>query len=73
MGITQITYIAAWWAVMRMDEVMAERLAVSAASRVELALYDPTHPDDADDPRLQARVMPDRALPAAFRRALIRT
>ena len=41
MAITQITYITAWWAVMRMDDVMAERRAVTNASREALAIYDP--------------------------------
>jgi len=41
MAITQITYISAWWAVVRMDEVMQERRAVIASSEQKLALYDP--------------------------------
>jgi hypothetical protein len=46
MAITQTTYISAWWAVVRMDEVMQERRAVTVASREELALYEPTKSDD---------------------------
>ncbi len=42
MAITQITYITAWWAVMRMDAVMVERKEVTAASRERLAIFDPS-------------------------------
>jgi hypothetical protein len=41
MAITQITYISAWWAVVRMDEVMQERRTVSEDARAKLAVYDP--------------------------------
>jgi general stress protein CsbA len=41
MAITQISYISTWWAVMRMDEAMQERQAISEASREKLALFDP--------------------------------
>jgi hypothetical protein len=41
MALTQITYISAWWAIVRMDEVMQERRAVAAASKEKLAIYDP--------------------------------
>ncbi len=41
MSVTQLTYISAWWAMMRMDEAMQERRAIIAASREKLALYDP--------------------------------
>jgi hypothetical protein len=46
MTITQITYIAAWWAVMRMDEAMQERQAVSDASREKLKVFEPTRQDN---------------------------
>jgi hypothetical protein len=41
MAITQITYISAWWAVMRMDEAMQERQAISEASREKLKVFEP--------------------------------
>ncbi len=41
MAVTQIAYLTAWWAVMRMDQVLRERRAVSANSRAKLAIYDP--------------------------------
>jgi hypothetical protein len=41
MAIMQITYISAWWSVMRMDEVMQERRAVTADAREKLAVFDP--------------------------------
>lgn len=41
MAVTQITYISAWWAVMRMDEAMQERQAVSEASREKLKVFEP--------------------------------
>jgi hypothetical protein len=41
MAITQITYISAWWAVVRTDEVMQERRAVSKVSREKLKVFDP--------------------------------
>lgn len=41
MAITQMTYISAWWAVVRMDEVMQERRAISAASREKLEIFEP--------------------------------
>lgn len=40
---TQITYIAAWWAVMQLDAVMVERRRVTAASRQTLAHFEPEH------------------------------
>ncbi|TWU29520.1 hypothetical protein [Bythopirellula polymerisocia] len=49
MAITQITYITAWWAVMRMDEVMGERRAVTTASREALSIYDPTKSEEGVD------------------------
>ncbi len=45
MAITQITYITAWWAVMRMDSVMSERKAATQASRERLAVFDPAKSD----------------------------
>jgi hypothetical protein len=44
MAITQITYISAWWAVVRTDEVMQERRAVTAASSEKLKVFDPQDP-----------------------------
>lgn len=41
MAVTQITYISAWWAVVRADEVMQERRAVSKVSREKLKVFDP--------------------------------
>jgi hypothetical protein len=41
LSITQITYISAWWAVVRMDEVMQERRAVTDGARAKLAIFDP--------------------------------
>lgn len=49
MAITQITYITAWWAVMRMDEVMGERRAVTNASRESLAIYNPKEQESNDE------------------------
>ena len=46
MALTQITYISAWWAVMRMDEAMQERRAISAAIREKLAVFEPKHGDE---------------------------
>lgn len=41
MALTQITYISAWWAVVRTDEVMQERRAVTEDAREKLAVYQP--------------------------------
>lgn len=41
MAVTQITYISAWWAVVRTDEVMQERRAVTTDARTKLAVFDP--------------------------------
>lgn len=41
MAIAQITYIAAWWAVMRMDEGMQRRREMTNPSREKLTLFDP--------------------------------
>jgi hypothetical protein len=41
MAVTQITYISAWWSVVRMDEVMLERRAVAEANAEKLKVYDP--------------------------------
>jgi hypothetical protein len=45
MAITQISYISAWWAVMRMDEAMQERQAISEASREKLRVFEPSNID----------------------------
>jgi hypothetical protein len=39
---TQISYISAWWAVIRMDEAMQERQAITEASREKLKLFEPS-------------------------------
>ena len=41
MAITQITYISAWWAMLRTDEVMQERTAVTENARMKLSVYKP--------------------------------
>jgi hypothetical protein len=41
MSVTQISYISAWWAVMRMDEAMQERQAIIDASREKLKVFEP--------------------------------
>jgi hypothetical protein len=41
MAITQITYISAWWAVVRTDEVMQERRAVTAEANEKLKVFNP--------------------------------
>jgi hypothetical protein len=41
MAVTQISFISAWWAVMRMDEAMQERQAISDASREKLKVFEP--------------------------------
>lgn len=41
MAVTQISYISACWAVMRMDEAMQERQAISEASREKLKVFEP--------------------------------
>lgn len=41
MAITQITYISAWWALVRTDEVMQERRAVTENSREKLKMSEP--------------------------------
>jgi hypothetical protein len=41
MAVTQISYISAWWAVMRMDEAMQERQAIIDASREKLKVFEP--------------------------------
>jgi hypothetical protein len=46
MAIAQVTYISAWWAMMRMDEAMQERRANSATSREKLAIFVPKHDDE---------------------------
>jgi hypothetical protein len=46
MAVTQITYISAWWAVVRTDEVMQERRAVTADDRTKLAIFDPQEDHD---------------------------
>jgi hypothetical protein len=45
MALTQITYISAWWAVVRMDEAMQERRAVSKNARAKLAVFEPRQSD----------------------------
>jgi hypothetical protein len=47
MAITQITYISAWWAVVRTDETMQERRAVTAASNEKLKVFDPQEESDS--------------------------
>jgi hypothetical protein len=47
MALTQITYISAWWAVVRIDEAMQERRAVTAASIEKLKVFDPQGEDEA--------------------------
>jgi hypothetical protein len=39
--VAQISYISAWWAVIRMDEAMQERQAISEASREKLKVFEP--------------------------------
>jgi hypothetical protein len=41
LAFTQVIYLAVWWAVMRMDDTLAERRRVTATSREKLALFDP--------------------------------
>jgi hypothetical protein len=45
MAVTQISYISAWWAVMRMDEAMQERQAITEASREKLKVFEPSKID----------------------------
>jgi hypothetical protein len=41
MAITQVTYISAWWSVVRMDEVMKERRGIPESSREKLKAFEP--------------------------------